>query len=425
MARILFSFLGAAYYSLETYSFGDDPKAQHTTTFFPQALIAEQRRRNVASGFDKVVLCGTSTSGWHAVAAALGADVAEPDPARGAPPSLSLSEIDAFSAPLGQVLKSNVIAQQIGFARDTADQIAFLQMVAAHVARHDAVHFDITHGFRHQPVVALVAALAVERLREANVEAIWYGAVQMKDRERKLSPVIRLDGLLTALDWLDALSVFDATGDMTRFGPLIDREAHTDIAGPLAETSFQERILQTKSIRRVADTVLDALSVIEGGASALVRPVIEKRLAWTRTAARIEEGFDLALRLAQNGSEQRALTLAFETAVRKIAIEAGIDTADTRRQIDPRTGNTTPLSSLIGRAAGSISRPGDGSAARAFLDLKALRNAIVHVDNESRKSEPMLVSAKAFQDGFRRLLLPLRQPVTARFAAEVRQLANH
>jgi CRISPR-associated Csx2 family protein len=258
MARILFSFLGAAYYSLETYSFGSNPAARHETKFFPQALIAEQTRLRARNAFDKVVLCGTTTSGWHAVASALGADIPPVDPARGNPPALSTSEIASFSEPLSRALGANVIAQEIGFARDTADQMTFLQMVANHVVRHDLVQFDITHGFRHQPVIALIAAFAVQRLRDAKVEAIWYGAVQMK--ENALSPVVRLDGLLSVLDWFDALSIFDATGDMARFGPLIDREALTEISRPLAEASFQERILQTKSIRRVAGTVLDTLS---------------------------------------------------------------------------------------------------------------------------------------------------------------------
>jgi hypothetical protein len=36
----------------------------------------------------------------------------------------------------------------------------------------------------------------------------------------------------------------------------------------------------------------------------------------------------------------------------------------------------------------------------------------------------MLVSSEAFQEGFRRLLIPLRQPVTPAFAAKVKTMAH-
>ena len=83
MARILFAFLGAAAYHPACYEFGNDARARHHTRFLPQALVAELARRDPSRKFDRVVLCGTATSGWRELIEALtkqGFKYAQPTP---------------------------------------------------------------------------------------------------------------------------------------------------------------------------------------------------------------------------------------------------------------------------------------------------------------------------------------------------------
>ena len=46
----------------------------------------------------------------------------------------------------------------IPFARDTAEQIKVLTLLAEQVQEGECISLDVTHGFRHLPMLALVAA---------------------------------------------------------------------------------------------------------------------------------------------------------------------------------------------------------------------------------------------------------------------------
>lgn len=395
MARILFAFLGAAQYQPAHYSFGGDARARHRTRFLPQALVAELARSDPRKKLDRVVLCGTATSGWQALAEALANPTAQPE--RGPElPTLGDAEIAAFAEPYSRALGLPVLPQRIDFGRTPEEQQRFVEMVAAHVQDGDVVHFDFTHGLRHLPLLALIAALAVRTLKHASVEAIWYGPYDLRDRITGITEVIRLEGLLTMMDWLTALSVFDATGDMARFGPLMAAETGIDSA-MLAEASFRERVMHPGAIRRNAAAVLDALQSADGGISALVRPELEKRLNWTRSPERVEEGLDLALQLAGKGGELRALTLAKETAVDRIANAAGISGRDaSERVLD---------------AAISVKQGPAFAFAKAFLDLGRARNDFVHVEDRSARRDPVYRSSAAFRQTLQEWVRQLRLPV--------------
>jgi CRISPR-associated Csx2 family protein len=420
MARILFTFLGTANYQPIRYRFEDRDPASEVTRFFPAALLEERRRGDGRKLPDRIVVCGTPTSGWQPLVEAL--DAPRAFPPRGEPPKLpALSDdvIEGFAAPLTARLGIPVVPKRIDFARNEVQQTVFVELVSGCVDRGDTVEFDITHGLRHLPLVALTAALALRTLRDATVEAIWYGAFEMKepdltitDEHDKVAPVIRLDGLLRIADWLGALTVFNATGDMARFGPLIQRETGAEVATGLAEASFRERVLHTGSIRETAAAMFDALEDADGGVSALVRPELQRRLAWALDPVNVDQGFDLAQQFARDGNEIRAITLAFETVVEKIATATGI-----RGLVKPKA-----LTGVIGDAI----RWDQSAFAKAYRELNEVRNTVAHPQDRdgSRAFSKVLGSAAAFRKEFDRMLVPLRKPVPPALAQAVRAAAK-
>ncbi len=45
------------------------------------------------------------------------------------------------------------------------EQIELLRIIADEVKDNDMVHLDITHGFRHLPMLSLLAALYIQQIR--------------------------------------------------------------------------------------------------------------------------------------------------------------------------------------------------------------------------------------------------------------------
>ena len=88
--------------------------------------------------------------------------------------------------------------------------------MAEHVGPGDRVDLDVTHGFRHLPMLAILAALHLRSVRGAEIGGIWYGAY---DPDSGAAPVHDLAGLLHIADWLQALHTYDKDGDYGAFAP--------------------------------------------------------------------------------------------------------------------------------------------------------------------------------------------------------------
>jgi len=78
---------------------------------------------------------------------------------------------------------------------------------------------DLTHGFRHLPMLAYAGALYVAALRpEVRVVGCWYG---MRDGDGKQGRFVDLLPLLKLPEWLYALRLLDERGDGTKLAALL------------------------------------------------------------------------------------------------------------------------------------------------------------------------------------------------------------
>lgn len=83
----------------------------------------------------------------------------------------------------------------------------------------DEIAFDITHGFRSLPMIALLTIAYLKQVKGVKVQYVLYGAYEARDDRG--APVFDLTPFADLLDWLAAAKMFMATGDSSELGQLI------------------------------------------------------------------------------------------------------------------------------------------------------------------------------------------------------------
>ena len=87
------------------------------------------------------------------------------------------------------------------------------------VQEGDEIAFDITHGFRSLPMIAMLTIAYLKQVKGVKVQYVLYGAYEARDNQG--APVFDLTPFADLLDWLAAAKMFTATGDSSELGQLI------------------------------------------------------------------------------------------------------------------------------------------------------------------------------------------------------------
>lgn len=388
MNRTLISFLGKGKldnekigYRTATYRF--DGGFERTVPFFGLAL-AEYLKP------DQTVIFGTSGSMW---------DVFIEHQARGSQAEdarLRLQEAaegDAVDEALLQEV-APIISDRLGipvrlaiipYGIDDTEQVSLMRRLAAEVSPGDAVSLDVTHGFRHLPMLALVAAHYLERVRKAQIDEIFYGALEMQQDGR--TPVIRLKGLLRLMDWVQALSAYDEDGDYGVFAPLLAQEgAPANRTGLLRNASFFERTTNPVKARQALSSIAEDIEHLATPIGGLFQPELERRLNWWRAPSRAAWELSLAHAALERRDYLRAAIFLQEAYLSKCAYhkKEDLNDYDVREEIRKK------------QHAGN----------EDFKRLIRLRNAMAHgVRNEDRET----LRALEDEDRLRAALTALHQ----------------
>jgi len=367
MAKILLTFLGRtqkgeAGYRTTCYDFGDGAPCE------PVAFFGWTLQKRLAP--DRMIILGTAGSMWdHLTEADIDfGSVAEDE-------RLALAEkverqqvtegdLRPLEPLLGERLGCEVRLRLIPYCRDEREQIALLRILADEVVEVDQVELDITHGFRHLPMLALLAALYLRKVRGARIEHIWYGALDMTQEGK--TPVLDLAGLLHIADWIEALAVYERSGDYGVFGRLIDGE--TDRL--LVEASFLETV---KRIGQARSRLREALKRIDGSSDPvllLFRDELGRRIGWAEGENYYRRQRELALEYLERERFLDAILTGWESFTTRLQREenASLDPDNhqhrdqVRERFEERERARKPRSSLF----------------RAYDSLRRLRNAVAH-----------------------------------------------
>lgn len=295
----------------------------------------------------RLILVGTSGSMWDAFFERQGND--DEDILR----LMEATEREAVTHDLLDLPRQR-LAEQLGiavdcllipYARDTAEQVQILHHLAAVVSRGERLCLDLTHGFRHLPMLALVAARYLERVAGVEIEELYYGAWDMRNGAGE-TPVLRLRGLLTMLDWVDALATYDKDGDYGVFASLLAADGMAaGSAEGLAQAAYFERTSNPVSAQKVLDEVFSAVDEHPGQLGALFRETLKERISWFRGAQREDWERSLAAAYLERRDYLRAATFLYEAFITRACKQQGLADPDgfgNRKHAYKAASKTTP-----------------------------------------------------------------------------------
>jgi CRISPR-associated DxTHG motif protein len=274
-----------------------------------------------------------------------------------------------------------VVARRIEYGRSEAEQLRILRVLAEEIGDRDEIWIDITHAFRHLPMLGLLAALHLELSRGVRVRAMYYGALEMKQGGRV--PVLRLDGLVRFARWIRALAGWEATGDYARFADLLRQDGvHEDLAGGLVRAAFLE---QTQQVGQAAGALRGARPLlakvpVESVSGLFVRD-LDTATAWAEEEGLARRQWSLARNAWGRGLYVRATTLGLEAMITEHARGCGV--TDPEDYAHRRASQDALNESFHARKnelrAKDLKTPDEGARELIrYEQLRLLRNALVH-----------------------------------------------
>lgn len=183
-----------------------------------------------------------------------------------------------FSKYLTQILSISVECILISPARNEIEQISILSKLSELLVENEQVVLDITHSFRHLPLIALVAARFLKVIKNIDIKQIYYGNFLHGE---PVHPVLELKGLLTMLDWIDALGTFDKDGDYAAFSSLlIQQNFASHDALQLEQAGFFERTNNSSKAKEKLSNVFGKLEQLDTPIFSLFKQQLLSRLTW-------------------------------------------------------------------------------------------------------------------------------------------------
>lgn len=298
-----------------------DAKFSDTVSFFGLALL------NYAKP-DRLILAGTAGSMW---------DVFFEHQQTDDEATLALMEAvekEAVTAPmlaiheqrLSERLGIPVQCLLISYARNDAEQVTILTDLAEHLATGEKVILDVTHGFRHLPMLALVAARYLARVRGVQVQEVYYGALDMTDKDTGQTPVLRLATMLQMLDWIDALAVYESSGNYGIFAPLLQQDGmQHDRANSLAQAAYFERSGNPVQAKQSLSSAHNHVRDHQGPLGQLFKPALTEHIGWFRQGNRADWELALSDRYLERQDYLRAITYLCEAYITRATEQDGGD----------------------------------------------------------------------------------------------------
>lgn len=332
MSRILITTLGKGQppkdnrkavhgnYQTAQYRFEDGAPSE-PTQFFGLALY----RHLVATGWtpDKIVVLGTSTSMWDAWLESAPelleqADFADRLYDLQKPGNNGVGKDDLIQ--LSKILRNHYQVtfdcRLIPHGWDKNEQLKILSVLNDAIENQDEVILDVTHGFRHLPMLEMLSSFLLKHASEAKTVGIYYGALEMSRETGGIAPVIRLDALSILSQWVEAVAVLEQTGNVLPLArcPGLAQQIRDELPRYQFVREMNDIVLTVKKAKSIADKLrsLNETNTVLG----LFRERLLQMFDWEKYGARhSEKQLHMAEEAFQNGSFFRSVILLFETVI--------------------------------------------------------------------------------------------------------------
>ena len=385
MSNILITNLGKGRRNADGYlkiKYRLDENESRETPFIGQALL------ELIPAIDKVVVLGTAGSIWDAWWQAdetllekhaefltmLSGKVQNEEEDIGA-----LSELaDILTNHFGKEVQCKYIPDGL----DEESQLNILQVIDNIGAKGDDIYLDVTHGFRHLPMIELLSAFL--KRNDFNIKKIYYGAL-----ERSIdgvAPVIDLKGLFNLQEWIEAMSVLRETGNVM---PLSRIESMKGFCADLEQYQFFIQMNNVGNARGCANRIRGKIKDGDLPAEAILfKAQLESIFDWGRDQEYANRQLRQAKRAMQTGDYLRAIILLNESV-----ISAWVDDPGKVADIQCRADAEDKL----------YKKGGDN-----WHILRRLRNSTAHDGMKNDKFEKRIKTMKSsrsnFEKGFGELL---------------------
>lgn len=88
------------------------------------------------------------------------------------------------------------------------------------VEDNDEIILDITHAFRSIPLLIFIVAAYLRQVKQVELKHIIYGAFEARDQETNQTPIFDLTPFVELLDWMNAFTIFQRSGDASDIAQL-------------------------------------------------------------------------------------------------------------------------------------------------------------------------------------------------------------
>ena len=184
---------------------------------------------------------------------------------------------ETISEKLG--LGIEVICVLTGNATGEEEQQRIWHALLDYVHKGDEVVFDITHGFRHFPVIATFSLMLLRQLRGVQKVDFYYGAFDMAETdgpEKGIAPVVRVPICQQLSDAAQAVATHDFTGDYRALGGCLQMDGAFD--EQLDKVAYADELNRPK--KEKADDLLKQLQSKGGFLATALKPELQESLSW-------------------------------------------------------------------------------------------------------------------------------------------------
>jgi len=365
-------------YRTTTYRFTrpDGGEFLNTTSLFGTALIRFLRETNVA--IDRWIVLGTSASLWSELNQVL----PRPDDVieqycqiddRVIARNVDQTALEAWQ----QTLNTFAVPLELrlcltGEALDPASQQQIARALFENIPRGNDVIFDISHGFRHQPVIATFLVSLMRWTHHIRSVRLFSGVFEA--RQGDVTPVLELPICQELVDATEAAATLALTGNFEPLARCLGRDAEM--------AWFLENINQVGNARRYAQELREVAIENPDAVRSQLAALLHERLEWVqgyRFADRMRQSASTALAC---GDYFRAIILGYEA----ILIRAG-------QFLYP---NADPLSYQSRQDAESAlfaQLPGDER--ELLMDFQHTRNVCAHGTRSNRANIQQILRTPA------------------------------
>jgi len=356
-------------YRTTTYRFATRNGGEflHQTSLFGIALL--RFLHNASTPIDRWIVLGTSASLWSELNQVL----PNPDEVieqycqiddRVAARNVDVEALQSWQNTLnGHAAPLELRLCLTGEALDPQSQQQIARALFVNIPHNNDVVFDISHGFRHQPVIStfIVSLMRwTHRIRQVS----FYSGV-FEARQGDVTPVLELPICQDLVDATEAAAILDVTGNYEPVARCLDRNAEL--------AWFLENTNQLGNARTQAQQLLTLATGTADVVDAQLAALLQVRLQWSNGASFADRVLQSADTAIERGDFFRAIILTYEA----ILIRAGqllYPTADPLNHQTRQDAENVLFSRLAGDDRG------------LFRDLQHTRNACAHGTRSDRAS---------------------------------------